>query len=625
MSKDRIKELEEKINQARKDYYNGASKVSDRIYDAWIDELSSLDPKNLAVIGIGSEPVSMWEKYLHKVPMGSLNKVQTEDEYKKWHDKYIEPNDEIFLTLKLDGLSVSLIYENGVLNKAITRGSGTQGEIITPNVAKMIGVPLRLSQKVDATIRGEILLSKENYEKHFKEYSNERNAASGISRRYDGEKSEFLSVLTYELICDDFDLKTQKEQFETLKSLGFLVPDYKVLHLYNEVIDLKNKYQSSLRDQFSYLLDGLVIHNNNLSKQMSFGSLNNKPYSTVAYKFDSIAKEANLVNIVNYVGNSGRITPVAIFYPKVDLVGAEVEKASLHNYANINELGIDMGCKVLLCRSNDVIPYVEEVTESTGTIYKAPTNCPSCNSILHQNGEYLQCPNTNGCPSQVAGRIKNWIKDLNILEWGDTLIEKLVDTGKAKNVADLYSLTIDDLASIDRMGQKSAKKCYDNLWAMKEVSLDVFLGALSIPLIGSSTIRLIMKNGCDTLEKFGQLTASQFEMVPGIGPTRAQSLSKGLKDNQQMILNILSKIDIKKPKIGTLSNKSVCFTGTLSMKRADLEKLVIDNGGTLDKSCTKNTSFLVMADANSTSSKAVSARKNGTACIDEDEFLKLLK
>ena len=231
----KIRNLEIKINQARRDYYNNISKVSDAVYDAWIDELTILDPKNLAIIGIGSEPISNWDKYIHLVPMGSLNKCQTELEYKSWHDKYIDINDDIFITLKLDGLSVSLIYENGILIKGCTRGSGVCGELITSNVAKMMGVPLRLSDKVNITVRGEILLSKENHLKYFPEYSNPRNAASGICRRYDGKGSEYLSILTYDLISD-FDLKSQKDLFERLLKLGFKVTDYYIVKSYDDII-----------------------------------------------------------------------------------------------------------------------------------------------------------------------------------------------------------------------------------------------------------------------------------------------------------------------------------------------------------------------------------------------------
>lgn len=626
MSNSRIQELVEKINKARHDYYNGVATISDSLYDAYIAELSTLDPRNLAIIGIGSEPVSKWEKYTHLSPMGSLNKTQTNQEYQKWHDKYIDKDDKILATLKLDGLSVSLIYEDGILVKAATRGSGVTGELITQNVAQMMFVPLRLSQKINATVRGEILLSKENHKKYFPEYSNTRNAASGISRRYDGSGCDKLSVLTYQILTDDIELKTQEDMFSILNNLGFKTPPFYVLSSYKEVIILKDQYQNKLRDEYDYSLDGMVIHNNDLEKQAAAGSLDDRPYASIAMKFDSIAKEATISDIIIMVGNSGRLTPVAVFNPKVELVGAQVEKASLHNYSNIVDLGIDVGCKVLVCRSNDVIPYVEEVTESTGTVFSMPNNCPVCGAAVIQNGEYLQCSNTEFCPSQIKGRILNWIKELNILEWGESLVSKLVDTGKVRTVADLYKLTVDDLASIDRMGKKSAQKCYDLLWENSEISLDVFLGALSIQMIGSSTIRQIIKAGCDTLEKFGQLNASQFEMVSGVGPVKAESLEAGLKQNQQIIMELLENgVKIKKHVVGKLSGKSIAFTGTMVNKRAILEKMAIDAGADVKSSVGKGLSYLVINDLNSQSSKAVSARKFGTTLVSEDDFLQMVK
>lgn len=625
MNKDRITELESKIIKAKYDYYNGSSTITDKLYDALVDELFLLDPKNPAVIGIGSDPVSNWEKYTHLIPMGSLNKVQTDDEYVKWHTKYIDNNDSVFLTLKLDGLSVSLIYEGGILAKAVTRGSGIQGELITQNVAKMIGVPLRLKDKLDLTVRGEILLSKENHLKYFSEYSNARNAASGISRRYDGVGSDKLAVLCYQIFCDSFNFITQEDQFLKLIELGFNVPTFYVCKSIDDICKYKKDYQSSLRDKFEYDLDGLVAHNNSCLKQDTFGSLNGRPYASIALKFDSLAKEGTVSDIIVQVGNSGRLTPVAVFSPKINLMGADVERASLHNFTNVHKLGIDIGAKVLVCRSNDVIPYVEEVTQSTGTIFNTPTHCPQCGFAVIISGEYVQCPNTLTCPAQVIGRIKNWISELNILEWGDSLIERLVESGKVTNIVDLYKLSINDLAAIDRMGNKSAKKCYDLLWANTEIPLEVFLGGLSIPLIGQSTIKLIMQEGCDTLEKFEQLDANAFSKVSGVGPIRAQSLQDGLKANQDLILSLLDNgIKIKKIIEGKLSGKSFAITGSLSMKRAEVEKLIVDNGGIIKNSVSKGLTYLIIADPQSTSSKAQAAKKLGIVLLGENDFLSLI-
>lgn len=621
----RIKELENIINYHRQIYYNASpdsdkNMISDQQYDAYIAELSELDPKNPHLIAIGAEPVSNWEKYTHLVDMGSLDKCQTQEEFCKWQEKYGGNN--LFLTLKLDGLSVSLVYENGILTKAATRGQDGIGELITANVIKMQNVPLRLSEKVNLTVRGEIVLSKKNHQDHFPTYSNPRNAAAGIARRYDGSGCDKLDVLAHSLNLDEDNFSTQDEHFEYLKCLGFTVPPYYVLHSNQEVLDKKNEYQDGLRDSFEYELDGLVISNNSLEKQRELGSLHGRPYWSTAYKFDGVYKIGHIKNIILQVGSMGRITPVAVFEPKINLMGAEVEKASLHNFKNIKELGIGVGCQALVTRSNEVIPYVKEVISPPVNLYLPPTNCPDCNSALIENGEYLECPNTAGCANQIAGRIKNWIKELNVLEFGDTLIDRLVQTNKIVDISDLYLLKLDDLANIERMGEKSAKKCLDNLWKGSEVSLDVFLGALSIPMIGKSSIKAIMEAGCDTLEKFGQLGAEQFEEVPGIGPIKAKSLAKGLADNRDLILRLLNHgVKIKEKVIGKFNGYKIAITGSTKNKRAVLEKFITDNGGENKSSVGKGCTHLVISDINSTSSKAVTARKLGIKLVSEDDLL----
>jgi DNA ligase (NAD+) len=263
---------------------------------------------------------------------------------------------------------------------------------------------------------------------------------------------------------------------------------------------------------------------------------------------------------------------------------------------------------------------------NTNEIIVPPTNCPECNSMLIETGEYIQCPNVLECPAQVKGRIKNWIKELNLLEWGDGLVDRLVDSGKVVTIADLYKLTVADIASLDRMGDKSAQKCYDILWSYTTLPLDIFLGALSIQMIGGSTIRAIMEEGCDTLEKFGQLNAIEFAKVPGVGPTKAKFLADGLIQNQKLILELLDLgISIKDKIVGKLSGNSFIFTGAMVNKRPVLEQMVIDAGGTVKSSVGKGLSYLVTADVNSTSGKSAKAAKLGTKLITEDEFLEMLK
>jgi DNA ligase (NAD+) len=620
----KILDLETRIFEARHAYYNLNSPIlSDKAFDSLIDELKLLDPNNKAIISIGSPVVpSEWKKAKHQIPMGSLDKVNFPSEFSKWAE--VADNQILFVTEKLDGISIEIIYENGLIKQAITRGDGEIGEDITSNVINMRGVVYRLRDNFNGSLRGEIVLTKTNHNKFFADKTSARNAASGIAKRLDGVGAKHLNILFYQAI-GDIEFKTESNQFDWLKSQGLDTPNFCKFSHESLVSKYWRDYQDYNRSKLDYDIDGLVIRINDIDFQQSLGENNLRPKGAIAFKFDNEIKESVIKDITWQVGNSGRLTPVAIVEPVV-IVGAVITRASLYNIAYIDDLGIDIGATVLVARANDVIPRIEEVVKSTGSVHKAPIFCPDCNTTLLLSGENLMCTNTLSCPSQVVGRIKNWIKDLNVLEWGDTLLEKLVSSNKVKTIADLYLLSKDDLATVDRMGKKSADKCYKTLWENSEIPLEIFLGALSIPMIGSTTIKLIMNEGCDTLEKFGQLGAAEFESVPGVGPVKAKSLADGLLLNQNLILDLLKNgVTIKKPIQGKLSNKSICFTGAMNIKRPLLEKMATDAGADIKSSVGKGLTYLVIADPASTSSKAVSARKLGTLLISEQDFLNLLK
>lgn len=639
MHANRIQELENHIFKARNDYYNGTSTVSDKVYDAWVDELRQLDPANKAVTAIGSPVVpSEWKKAKHQIPMGSLDKVNQPAELSAWATDKIEhntcpcmvtpcphgPKDQLFVTEKLDGLSIEVIYENGSLVQGITRGDGDVGEDITVNVAKMGGVHSHLKHKFTGSLRGEIIMHKSTHKQWFADKANPRNAASGTSKRLDGVGVDKLNIIFYQVL-GDVDFKTESDQFTWLQKQGLDTPNWWLFDDATGVNKHWRQYQDKDREKLDYDIDGLVIRVNDMAKQIGLGEKDLRPKGAIAFKFDNEARESTIIDIIWQVGNSGRVTPVAIIDP-VTLVGAEVRRASLYNMSYIEELGISIGAKVLVVRANDVIPRVEEVITRSKLKYTPPVYCPECQTELVENGENLQCPNTESCRSQIIGRLKNWVKELNLLEWGDTLLEKLVDAKKVKTVADLYTLKVDDIANLDRLGEKTAKKCLGILDDNKEISLEVFLGALSIPMIGQSTIKLIVDAGCDNLEKFGQLDAAQFEQVSGVGPTKAKFLADGLVHNQRLILKILENgVTIKDKIFGKLTGKSICFTGSMKNKRPVLEKMAADAGGNLKSSVGKGLTFLVIADPNSTSSKAEAARKLGTTLISEDEFLDMVK
>lgn len=640
MSTFRIKELEKNITDARTAYYNdkvtGVKPVSDKVYDAWIDELRILDPKNTAVTSVGAPVhVSAWKKAKHQIPMGSLDKVNTITEFEKWVTDHC-PKGDLFVSEKLDGLSIELIYENGKLVQGITRGDGDIGEDITQNVVKMGGVPRAIKGSTfTGSFRGEIILTKTNHKKYFADKANPRNAASGTSKRLDSVGSEHLDILLYQVIGDT-DFKTEEAQFNFLLAAGCKTPNFKVVPsqvtvhgVVKRAVDLIKAawgdYQAGIRETLDYDIDGLVIRLNDMAAQLALGEKDMRPKGAIAWKFANEAMESTIIGIEWQVGNSGRLTPVATVNP-VTLVGATVTRASLYNLAYIEELGLDIGAKVLVARANDVIPRIEELIKGTGKVHRPPTKCPQCQGDVDMIGENLTCLNSTACPAQVIGRIKNWVNELNILDLGETLIEKLVTAGLVVHVSDLYTLTKKDLASLDRMGDRSAEVVYDSLWSHSPITLDIFLGGLSIPMIGSSTIRLIMDAGYDTLEDIMDMTLDEMEAISGIGPGRAKSLYDYLVEYEDVIDALQTNgLNIKDRIIGTLSGKTFCFTGAMKNKRAFLEQKVADCGGAIKSSVGKGLGYLVIADVNSTSSKAQAARKFGTKLISEEDFIKMAK
>jgi DNA ligase (NAD+) len=385
---------------------------------------------------------------------------------------------------------------------------------------------------------------------------------------------------------------------------------------------LWQEYETKIREGLPYEIDGLVVRLNDLSAQIALGDVHGRPNGATAFKFTAPARETTLRQVSWQVGSIGRITPVAVFDP-VTLVGATVTRASLYNIAYIEQLGIDVGATVLVVRANDVIPRVTQVVKSTGTVAKVPETCPVCGQPTARDGEYLVCSNVATCPAQTAGRIKQWVSELNILEWGDTLIQKLVDEGLVTTVADCYRLKKEQLAALDRMGERSAEVVLETLWAASPMALENLLGGLSIPLCATSTIRLVVDAGYDTVEKLQEATYEALMGIDGLGPKRASALHTALqKTHKELIQDILSTgVRVKTRAVGSLTGKSVCFTGKSVRKRAELESLATNAGGTVKGSVGKGLTYLVMADPDSGTSKAVAARKNGTTCISEEAFV----
>ena len=635
--KDQIKLLSDKINYHREAYYNKEAEISDSAFDLLVDELTELDPKNKALISIGApvEKDNSWQKVKHGIVMGSLNKASDLSELNTWLDKYVGKESEVFIVDKIDGLSVNLAYENGKLISAGTRGDGESGDNIFRNVMKMKGVKTDLPLLFTGNIRGEIVLKKEDLKKYFPDQLNGRNISSGVSRRLDGEGCEHLSVLVY-YVSGNAELTTEIEVMEYLeKDLGLKTPNWCYWNRDNSlgvktfIADKYEAYQKKIRNELSYEIDGLVVKLNSLQEQEKHGETNSRPKGSVALKFPPDAKETILREMNWQVGNSGRIVPVGTF-DTILLSGAEVSRATLHNVQRIKDLDIKIGDTVIISRRGEIIPYVEVKVKEAKDSKKIsiPNYCPICDGPLEMQGENLACISTDTCPAQIKGRILNWISNLNVLEWGESLIDRLVESGLVQNVSDLYRLTVRDLADLERMGQKSAQKAYDILWSHKKLPLHILLGSLSIPNCGRSSIKMLIDAGYKSLSSILTISEEALLGVHGIGDVKAKSIIAGLKRNRKMVENIMkSGIEVEEvmAKGSKLEGQKICITGKTEIKRPQLKAMIEDNGGIFKSSVSKDCTHLVITDPNSTSIKAKSARSMGIKLISEKEFLNMVK
>jgi DNA ligase (NAD+) len=636
--------LAARLEAYRARYYAGAPEISDAAYDALEDDLRALDPTHPVLAKVGSGAlVSEWDKARHEIPMGSLNKAVSVEELRAWlarcdellaKDGAAGIDSDLFVAEKLDGISIEVLYKNGRMVDAITRGDGEVGERITQNVARMKGVPARIKETRSLSVRGEIILRLSDMKRHYASGTSPRNLAAGTSKRFDGGNCEHLTVLFYDLASDDAaepsevagakGAATEVEKFAYIRSLGFATPSTAHGSI-EDVIALYGEYAGGRRAALDYEIDGLVVYANDLHAQALLGEVNHRPRGAIAFKFASPAKVTTVLLVGWDTGPSGRVTPVAIVAP-VELAGATVQRASLHTASNVRALGIGVGDEVLVSRRNDVIPYVEEVVEKHGPPAEVPTVCPVCATLISVEGEYLVCRNTS-CRAIVEGRIQSWIGAIGALEWGEKLIEQLVEAKLVREPRDLYALTWQQIAGLDRRGEKSAKKCLAELEARLPLSLPVFVAALGMDNFALQTARLLVAAGYDTIEKLLAAREDQLASVSGLGPIKAASIVRGLAARRDEIHRLLAAgiVPITPKEAGPLAGLTFCFTGASSRPRAELTQRVESKGGRVLASVTKELGYLVIADPASTSSKAVKARKLGTKLITEEELEALIQ
>jgi DNA ligase (NAD+) len=637
VSNPHIDSLADRLRAASSAYYAGKPEMTDAEFDALEESVRSASPDHPVFAEIGAPVSSGWPKVRHPIPMGSLDKAQDDAELLAWATRVgVSKAHPVFVTEKLDGISILLTYNGGNLVRAETRGDGEEGEDITRNVRIMKGVPAHVPYDEECWVRAEIVCNKTDFAVYFQGESNPRNTAAGTAKRQTGwQKAKHLTVYAYNLTAKspDHGAKTREEEFGALNTWGFLTPAHYLLEDAGQVVTCRQLYIDTKRDSCSYDIDGLVVEVNDTVVRTAFGHHNHRPKGAIAFKFPHEAKRTVIRDIRWQVGASGRVTPVALF-DAVDLAGASVKQASLHNVANITRLvrervGVGAaifteGDEIMVSRRNDVIPYVESllVPATSGKSLVVPSKCPACSGNLQMDGEYLVCVNDATCPAQSIGYLQRWIRKLNILHFGDELLNALWDAEMVRTIGDLYRINPSEAAklSVDgrRIGRK-ADRAFANLHAKKGVTIDLFIGSLGIPLVGRKMTKLLVDAGISDLSAMAKATEAQMAAVPGFGSERARSFRTGFDKRRQLIYDILaagvSIVEPEEPEVtgDAMKDQAICFSGVRDKEAA---AAIAAQGGRVASGVSKNTTLLVLKDANSTSSKAQKARTLGIEIID---------
>lgn len=631
--KQEIEQLVELIEKASFSYYNlGKAIVTDADFDFAVKKLKTLDPNNKLLKGVGApipeaSPLAVVQ---HKTVMGSLNSVKTEEELKKWAEK---TGATLFnVTEKFDGLSVELVYEQSKLVQASTRGDGFKGESILHSVKCMRNV-LQEITGFSGCLRGEIILPIADFDKFFRDsdYSNPRNTAAGIARKKEAdERTKHLKLMYFNCINDNKDFPTENKMLEYMESLKVQTPPSKTVPI-ESVIKLYNFYIEERRAKLPYEIDGLVIKVNETKIQKSLGEHNKRPKGQIAWKFPSMTAETILRDVKAMVGKTGRITPVGHF-DKVHVGGVDVEKASLHTYSNLDNLGLFIGGKIIVSRRNDVIPYIEksssEPTSMSAYYPVAPKECPSCSTKLIREGEYVLCPNEN-CPGRRLGDFLKWVEVTEIEEAGPAFLQDVMSTNlfdfDVEDISDLYKLKAEDLMLMEGYKKTKASKIIRNINKKKKLPLETILAGFNIANVGRRVCKKIVEAGFDNLDDLYEVSIEELEKLEGIGSVKAKLFHEGIRNKRKILAKLLRKgVEIMAKKQGKLTGTSFCFTGALSIKRTDAKRMVEDLGGEFKSSVSKGLTYLVQPNATSQTTKARKARDIGTVVIGEDAFMEMV-
>ena len=634
---ERMKELVELLNRYATEYYTSDNpSVSDSEYDRLYRELVELEKAHPEQVlpdspthRVGGKILDGFEKYSHQYPLYSLQDAFSREELDAFDARVRKELDDVtyICELKIDGLSISLTYEQGIFVAGATRGDGSVGENITENLKRVKDIPLSLTEKLDITVRGECYMPRASFnqvnlarqENGEPEFANPRNAAAGTLRQLDTgvvAKRNLATFLYQEASPSTRD--SQEKVLNHLEQLGFVVNPRRLLaHSMDEVWQFIQEIGQE-RDQLPYDIDGVVIKVNDLAGQEQLGFTVKAPKWAVAYKFPAEEKEAKLLSVDWTVGRTGVVTPTANLTP-VQLAGTTVSRATLHNVDYIAEKDIRKDDTVIVYKAGDIIPAVLRVVESKRISEEKldiPTNCPSCDSkLLHFEDEVaLRCINPR-CPAQIKeGLIHFASRDaMNISGLGPSIVEKLFAANLVKDVADIYRLTVEDFLLLDGIKEKSAQKLYQAIQSSKENSAEKLLFGLGIRHVGSKASQLLLQH-FHSIESLAQANPEEVASIESLGSVIAQSLQSYFEsEGAQLLLRELKELDVNLDYKGqivaadaALSGLTVVLTGKLErLNRSEAKNKLESLGAKVTGSVSKKTDLVVAgADAGSKLQKA---------------------
>ena len=658
----RVEELRELIHYHDHKYYvENNPEISDYEYDQLMRELKELEEKypslrtpNSPTQRVGGEPIEGFPTVEHHIPMLSLDNTYSEDEIREFearlHRELPDEEFEYVVELKIDGVSISLIYEDGEFIRGSTRGDGRRGDEVTANLKTVRTIPLKLRKKVPGRIevRGEVYMSVSGFRKLNRErerrgeslFANPRNAAAGSLKLLDPKitSQRPLDSFIYNL-TESTSIATPPTHFESLELLkewGFKVNPYiKLCRSIQEVIDYCSLW-AKRREELDYEVDGMVIKVNSIEQQRRLGSTSKSPRWAIAYKFPAKQATTKIKDIIVQVGRTGALTPVAILEP-TPLAGSTISRATLHNEDEIRRKDIRIGDTVILEKGGDVIPQVVKVVESKRTgkekKFSMPKRCPVCGAeVVRLEDEAVARCIGSSCPAQLKERIAHYARRtaMDIEGLGDKLINQLVDRKIVQDIADLYKLDLATLSSLERMGEKSAQNLLSQIERSKSQPLNRLIFALGIRYVGARGARILSEH-FSSLDELSRATQEELEAIPEIGPRTANSIVLFFKEKKNKeLIEKLRRYGVQmgrkeeRRREAPLAGKRFVFTGSLEhYSRQEARELVESLGARVVSSVSKKVDYVVVG--KNPGSKYEKAKNLGVKSLNEEEFRELIE